>query len=143
MMVKFGWAKYPMHQRLDRLDPKIQMTLIYGAQSWVDHFPTDNIRILRPNSVVDAYVRTILNLPIRMTLDIHKAFLQVLEGAGHHVYADKSREFNDLVRRVCSAVDDEKQDIVIDKNVGTNSSDSNENYLDVESEGDDASLEAR
>ncbi|CAL1289927.1 unnamed protein product [Larinioides sclopetarius] len=80
MTDKSGWAKYPMMYRLNSLDWKIPITLVYGSRSWINRQPGLQIKYSRLNSFVD---------------------VQVIEGAGHHVYADKPQEFNSLINRVC------------------------------------------
>ncbi|GFU49176.1 hypothetical protein NPIL_261611 [Nephila pilipes] len=75
-----GWAKHPMMHRLNSLDWKVPITFVYGSRSWVNRQPGLQIKYSRLNSFVD---------------------VQVIEGAGHHVYADKPQEFNSLINRVC------------------------------------------
>jgi abhydrolase domain-containing protein 5 len=84
MMDTFGWAKHPMHYRLPNLDENVPMTLLYGRNSWVDHFPSEEIVAMRQGSQVDAHI---------------------IEGAGHHIYADGREDFNDIVLNVCKKVD--------------------------------------
>ncbi|KAK3858515.1 hypothetical protein Pcinc_035298 [Petrolisthes cinctipes] len=79
LMAGFGWAKYPMLQRMDSLRKGLPITLIYGSRSWVDHDPGFQIKYMRQDSYVD---------------------VQVINGAGHHVYADRAREFNDIVQSI-------------------------------------------
>ncbi|OXA64857.1 Abhydrolase domain-containing protein 4 [Folsomia candida] len=79
LMNMFGWAKNPMEMRLETLDDKIPLTLIYGSKSWVDHYPAEEIVNRRPGSYVNFHV-----------LD-----------AGHHVYADKFESFNQIVIDAC------------------------------------------
>jgi len=85
LMESFGWAKNPMGLRIPELDQKIPLTFLYGSDSWVDHYPADEVKELRG---VGSYC------------DVH-----VLEGAGHHVYADKKETFNQLVLSICSLMD--------------------------------------
>lgn len=80
MTDKSGWAKHPMMHRLNSLDWKVPITFVYGSRSWVNRQPGLQIKYSRLNSFVD---------------------VQVIEGAGHHVYADKPEEFNSLINRVC------------------------------------------
>ncbi|KAK8728266.1 hypothetical protein OTU49_009205 [Cherax quadricarinatus] len=84
LMAGFGWAKYPMIQRIDSLRKGMPMTLIYGSRSWVDHDPGFQIKYMRKDSYVD---------------------VQVILGAGHHVYADRAEVFNNLVNNIGKHVD--------------------------------------
>ncbi|OXA62201.1 Abhydrolase domain-containing protein 4 [Folsomia candida] len=79
LMNMFGWAKNPMEMRLETLDDKIPLTLIYGGKSWVDHYPAEEIVNRRPGSYVNFHM-----------LD-----------AGHHVYADQFESFNQIVIDAC------------------------------------------
>lgn len=84
MMSGFGWAKNPMLNRIDALHEDIPMTILYGSRSWVDHTSGDIIREKRSKSYVN---------------------VEVISGAGHHVYADKSEEFNSYVNDACQTID--------------------------------------
>ncbi|XP_057666095.1 (Lyso)-N-acylphosphatidylethanolamine lipase isoform X1 [Diorhabda carinulata] len=81
MMADFGWAKNPMVNRIDKLDPSIPITLLYGSRSWIDNSAGEIIKNKRKQSVVR---------------------LQVVTGAGHHVYADKPEAFNQIVLEACT-----------------------------------------
>jgi hypothetical protein len=65
MMVDLGWAKNPMHLRIESLDVDVPLTLIYGLKSWVDHYPAEEIAKRRHPAFVDFYVREIGNISIR------------------------------------------------------------------------------
>ncbi|KAL5021835.1 hypothetical protein ScPMuIL_000990 [Solemya velum] len=80
----FGWAKNPMIHRASDLDKEIPMTLIYGSKSWVNSETGYQIKHIRSDKYVD---------------------VQVVRGAGHHVYADKPEPFNTLVTKICNKVD--------------------------------------
>lgn len=84
MMSGFGWAKNPMVRRIDQLDSKIPITLLYGSRSWIDHSAGEVLKEKRYNS----YFK-----------------LHVISGAGHHVYADKPEAFNQIVVDACSYTD--------------------------------------
>ncbi|GIX93292.1 1-acylglycerol-3-phosphate O-acyltransferase ABHD5 [Caerostris darwini] len=86
MTDKSGWAKYPMMYRLNNLDWKIPITFVYGSRSWINRQPGLQIKYSRLNSFVD---------------------VQVIEGAGHHVYADKPQEFNSMMNRICDNLESE------------------------------------
>ncbi|XP_068244685.1 (Lyso)-N-acylphosphatidylethanolamine lipase-like [Palaemon carinicauda] len=83
-MAGFGWAKYPMIQQMESLRKEVPITLIYGSRSWIDRDPGFQMKYMRPNSYVD---------------------VQVIQGAGHHVYADRANVFNDRVNTVGHYVD--------------------------------------
>ncbi|CAL8096900.1 unnamed protein product [Orchesella dallaii] len=85
LMSSFGWAKYPMINRIPSLRKDVPMTLIYGSRSWVDHCPGAMIQQMRPNSYVD---------------------VQIIQGAGHHVYADKRERFNEIVLKAAAFSDE-------------------------------------
>ncbi|KAK6623957.1 hypothetical protein RUM44_010813 [Polyplax serrata] len=85
MMTGFGWAKYPIINRMDLLRRDVPITLIYGARSWVDNSASDKIKEIRSGT---SYVNVI-----------------VINGAGHHVYADRSETFNKHVNEACSISD--------------------------------------
>ncbi|CAH2010785.1 unnamed protein product [Acanthoscelides obtectus] len=89
MMSDFGWAKVPIVKRIDKLDPNMPITLLYGARSWVDHSAGDIIKEKRTNS----YFK-----------------LQVISGAGHHIYADKPESFNQMVIDACEYTDSTNPD---------------------------------
>lgn len=80
MMEGFGWAKYPMINRIHEMHDDVPITLIYGSRSWVDHSSGEIVSKLRPNSYVKSYI---------------------INQAGHHVYADKPEEFNAIITKTC------------------------------------------
>jgi abhydrolase domain-containing protein 5 len=88
MMSSFGWAKFPMSKRIPELKKDIGLTMIYGSRSWVDHSPGNIIQQMRTGSYVN---------------------VQIIQGAGHHVYADKKDHFNDIVHKACEKADEDVQ----------------------------------
>ncbi|CAG9766292.1 unnamed protein product [Ceutorhynchus assimilis] len=84
MMSGFGWAKNPMVRRIDNLDSKIPITLLWGSKTWIDHSAEEILKNKRYNS----YFK-----------------LQVISGAGHHVYADKPEQFNQIILEACEFTD--------------------------------------
>lgn len=80
MMESFGWAKHPMIHRIKDVRHDIPMTFIYGTRSWIDSSSGEKIKAQRGDSVVD---------------------IKVVNGAGHHVYADKPDIFNRYVNETC------------------------------------------
>lgn len=84
MAASFGWAKHPMIHRMDTLRKDIPITVLYGSRSWVDNASGELILEKRPDSYVN---------------------VQVITGAGHHVYADKAETFNRHVIEACILAD--------------------------------------
>ncbi|XP_073848991.1 pummelig isoform X2 [Musca autumnalis] len=80
MMESFGWAKHPMIHRIKDVRHDIPMTFIYGTRSWIDSSSGEKIKAQRGDSTVD---------------------IKVVNGAGHHVYADKPEIFNRYVNETC------------------------------------------
>lgn len=80
MMSGFGWAKNPMIKRIHEIQKDVPITLIYGSRSWVDSSASEIIAKVRPDSYVKSFV---------------------INQAGHHVYADKAEEFNQIVVEAC------------------------------------------
>ncbi|XP_045777921.1 (Lyso)-N-acylphosphatidylethanolamine lipase isoform X2 [Maniola jurtina] len=85
MMHGFGWAKNPMVRRVSRLDQSLPITVLYGSRSWVDN---DTGQLLAESRSAD------------------NTFVQVINGAGHHVYLDKPELFNKFVLEACARADD-------------------------------------
>ena len=82
----FGWAKRPMMERLAaQLSPSVPASFIYGSRSWMDSGPGYRLQSdLRTNSYVG---------------------VEVVQGAGHHVYADRPDAFNLIVTQLCAKID--------------------------------------
>ncbi|XP_064640660.1 (Lyso)-N-acylphosphatidylethanolamine lipase-like isoform X2 [Lineus longissimus] len=85
MSIPFGWARNPMIHRVKEIDRSIPMTIVYGSRSWVDNSTGNLVKFLREDAHVD---------------------VQLIKGAGHHVYADRAEAFNSLVNKVCDSVDE-------------------------------------
>lgn len=85
MTLPYGWAKFPMVSRMEDIPAQVPMTMIYGSRSWIDNSTGYEIKYIRKDSYVD---------------------VQVIKGAGHHIYADKAEEFNQAVNQICYKVDD-------------------------------------
>lgn len=81
LTISYGWAKNPLASRLIDIDKNIMLTFIYGSRSWIDKSSGELIRECLGADRVNFYS---------------------VNGAGHHVYADKCAEFNDIVVEVCS-----------------------------------------
>ncbi|PIO55617.1 hydrolase, alpha/beta domain protein [Teladorsagia circumcincta] len=78
MTLPFGWAKRPMMRRFNGIDDSVPVTFIYGSKSWIDPGPAFDIQAQR-NGYVD---------------------VQIIRGAGHHVYADAPDAFNEVVQSI-------------------------------------------
>ncbi|XP_013187636.2 1-acylglycerol-3-phosphate O-acyltransferase ABHD5 isoform X3 [Amyelois transitella] len=84
LMHGFGWAKNPMVRRLEQLDPSLHVTVLYGSRSWVDNSTSQVLSEHRQSK---------------------NTYVQVINGAGHHVYLDKPDLFNKYVLEACSVAD--------------------------------------
>lgn len=84
MMTGLGWAKNPMLKRMHEIQDDKPITLLYGSRSWIDKSSWDILKESRPSSVVK---------------------VQVITGAGHHVFADKPELFNKYVNEACFKCD--------------------------------------
>ncbi|XP_038211334.1 (Lyso)-N-acylphosphatidylethanolamine lipase isoform X4 [Zerene cesonia] len=84
LMQGFGWAKNPMVHRVEKLDTNLPITVLYGSRSWVDNSTGQLLSESRPNS---------------------KTYVQVINGAGHHIYLDKPDLFNKYVNEACTRAD--------------------------------------
>lgn len=83
LALPFGWPKYPLVNRLVDLDEAISLTFIYGSRSWIEKAPGEFLR---------------------ECLTANRVTVNVIQGSGHHVYADKFTEFNDMVVEACSKI---------------------------------------
>ena len=85
LALPFGWAKFPMINRISDIDPGFSLTFIYGSRSWIERQSAFQVKYLLGESRVDVHV---------------------IQGAGHHVYADKPQEFNSLINEICYNIDE-------------------------------------
>lgn len=98
MQYFFGWAQYPMLPRLvsSRLSVKVPITIISGERSWLDAINRTRLKKRTAELVKDtcpegAYVGG-----------------ATIQGAGHHLHAEKPEEFNSIVKEVLEVVDEER-----------------------------------
>lgn len=84
MMTGLGWAKHPMLKRMNQIREDKPITLLYGSRSWIDKSSWDLLKEARKSSSVN---------------------VQVISGAGHHVFADKPELFNKYVNEACEQSD--------------------------------------
>lgn len=80
-----AYAKMPMIDRVSQLSSKINLTFIFGSISWIDSEPGYQIKNMLPD---------------------HDVQINIIDGAGHHVYVDRLEEFNTLINKACKDVDD-------------------------------------
>ena len=73
-----------MIYRIGNIDRNVPITMIYGSRSWIDSTSGRETKERRSGCYVD---------------------VQVITGAGHHVYVDKPNKFNELVEKVCQNED--------------------------------------
>ena len=85
MTIPYGWARHPMIYRIGSVDRNIPITMIYGSRSWIDSSSGKETKERRSGCYVD---------------------VQVITGAGHHVYVDKPDKFNEVVEKVCQSEDE-------------------------------------
>lgn len=69
-----------MLERLNDLDPRVPISLMYGTRSWFDNSTGEKIFQARPDSYVDVHF---------------------VKGAGHHIHAEMPSVFNEIVDSVC------------------------------------------
>lgn len=81
-----GWAARPMLPRIQQVAADLPITFIYGGRSWIDMSSGLQARTLRPNSYVD---------------------VMVIEGGGHHAYAQYADAFNSYVNVIANLVDED------------------------------------
>lgn len=102
-----GWARLPMLERIIELECHITLSFIYGSRSWIDRqsgFQAKYILATAANAAAASggggggYEDDEVE-------DVERVDVHVLDGAGHHVYADRSDEFNELVMKICAHID--------------------------------------
>jgi len=85
----FGFAKNPMIKRIDKINTNIPIWFIYGSRSWVDCTAGFSAVYIRQRFAQVAPVS-----------------VEIISGAGHHVYADKPHEFNEYIKYVYELIDE-------------------------------------
>jgi len=81
-----GYAKMPMIRRINKVDNNIPIWFIYGSRSWVDPAAGFLSIYLRQNSVYTS--------------------VKLISGAGHCVYAEKSKDFNEYIQYILELIDE-------------------------------------
>lgn len=80
----FAWSKFPIMKRIPDLDKDVPITFIYGSTSWVERGPGPEVQKMREGSYVN---------------------VEIIQGAGHHVYGDIPEKFNELVKIAAEQAD--------------------------------------
>ena len=95
-----------MLERIIELEPHITMSFIFGSRSWIDRqagFQTKYILATAANSA------NALAVPNSSSdsdeEEPERVNVHIMNGSGHHVYADNPEEFNQLVVDICTEVD--------------------------------------
>ena len=78
------WAKHPVLDDLVKVDPKLGISFVCGALSWLDTTPGEACKKMRPDSFVS---------------------IDVVDKAGHDIFADEPKEFDRIVSEICGNVD--------------------------------------
>jgi len=81
VMNDFFWAKTPALPRLEQATIQVPITFLYGSDSWIARLGAEEDDKQIPGS----------SLP--------HSTVEIIEGAGHHVYADMPHLFNSAVRK--------------------------------------------
>ncbi|XP_077982274.1 1-acylglycerol-3-phosphate O-acyltransferase ABHD5-like [Glandiceps talaboti] len=84
MQIPWGWAKNPMIKRVTSISTEIPITFMYGSRSYMDSSMGYSAKYLRKDAQVDVHI---------------------IQGAGHHVYAEKPDEFNFLMLKICKDIE--------------------------------------
>lgn len=85
LTIPYGWAKYPMIHRVGDIPKHLPISIIFGSRSWMEVNSGQSVKYLRKGCYVN---------------------VKIINGAGHHVYADRPVEFNTEVNRICQQVDE-------------------------------------
>lgn len=124
-------ARLPMLERIIELEPHIDLTFIYGSRSWVDRQSGFQAKYLLATSATSRTPSMIEGIVTRAAEAVHAAnggyyrnadtgddhervSIHVMQGAGHHVYADMVEDFNQLVLQTCFEADARLEDSVVD-----------------------------
>ncbi|KAJ6215713.1 hypothetical protein RDWZM_010213 [Blomia tropicalis] len=122
-----GWARMPMLDRIIELDPSITLSFIYGSRSWIDRqsgFQAKYILATASNNIVSNnhhhhhhhqyhqiggrhhhYSSNDNSSDENEDEEPERVNVHIIQGAGHHVYADDPEQFNRLVMDICTDID--------------------------------------
>ncbi|XP_015919847.1 1-acylglycerol-3-phosphate O-acyltransferase ABHD5 [Parasteatoda tepidariorum] len=79
-----GYAQHPIMNDIIHLKRNLPITFVYGSRSWIDRQPGLQIKFSRLNAFVG---------------------IQIVEGAGILIHADKPDNFNNLINKICQNFD--------------------------------------
>lgn len=79
LSIPFGWAKFPLLNRVADIRKDLPITFIYGEHTWMDRSSGLKTAKLRPNSKVDVHF---------------------VRHAGHHVHCDNHDDFNAILLKL-------------------------------------------
>lgn len=82
---KLRYAKHPMDERILSLREDIPIWFVYGDKSWMEKHQSVFVKENRPGSFVS---------------------VEIIENAGHHVYADQPELFNVYMHEVFEQIDE-------------------------------------
>ncbi len=86
----FAWAKRPMLSRLrNELSPAVPLTVVSGGRSWLGRVEDNTAHKLTMARQSDGSFVAVHNV----------------EGAGHHVHADRPTEFNNIITNTLELID--------------------------------------
>jgi abhydrolase domain-containing protein 5 len=105
-----GWPKCPIIHRVRELSRRIRLTFVFGSRSWIDRQPAFQIQYL---------------------LGEHRVRVTIVQGAGHHVYADCPATFNQCVCDMLKSVDQSLQNPESDDS-SESGTDDTEDYSDYD-----------
>jgi len=83
LTTKAFFPKYPMLDRIDKINCNIPIVYIFGADSWLGDQAGEKSKHLLPNHYIKIYS---------------------IKDASHHVYADQADKFNEIVKLECDQV---------------------------------------
>ncbi|KAF1742638.1 hypothetical protein MXB_2048 [Myxobolus squamalis] len=79
MAMPLAWAKKPLIKRISQLHSDVSLSFIYGSRSWID-FQT--------------------GFQVKNILKKSNVHVHIIDGAGHHLFADEPEIFNSLILQI-------------------------------------------
>lgn len=72
MMESIGWARRPMLERIHLIRKDVPITMIYGANTWIDTSTGKKVKLQRP----DSYVRDLVRCHQRRQTEVETCHMQ-------------------------------------------------------------------